>query len=290
MNELSNLETFVKVADLGSFTEAARALGVRQPTVSRRVAELERSLGVALVVRTTRRVSLTEAGLRTLEPARVALDALERTREAAHAPDELEGILRIAAPVSFTTVWLAPRLGSFLERHPALDVVLELSERHVDLVGEGLDVAVRIGGPDQATLMGRRLRPVRRHLVASPAFLARHGPLEQPEDLERHTGLVFAPAGQQPRVFQVQGRDIAPARVVTVSNGLPLRQLARDGVGVAMLPDWLVEDDIEAGRLVRVLPELSAPPLDLWVVWPRHRFQRAATRAFVDWMASGCSE
>lgn len=286
MNEIQNLETFVRVADLGSFTDAARALGVRQPTVSRRVAELERELGVALVVRTTRRVALTEAGLRYLEPARAALGAVQRAREAAQASAALSGVLRVAAPVSLTTVWLSRHLGRFVAAHEGLDLVLELAERHVDLVSEGIDVAVRIGGPDHASLAGRRLRRVERHWVASPGFLQRHGPIASADDLADHRGLVFAPAGQQPRTFAVGDHTIAPRQVVTASNGLPLRQLARDGVGVALVPDWLIEDDLAEGRLVRILPDVAPPTLDLWVVWPQHRFLSAATRAFVDWIVA----
>lgn len=285
MNELEGMRTFVAVADAGSFTAAARSLGTRQPTVSRRIAELEASLGADLLVRSTRSVALTDVGARYLERAREALDAAAAAREVA-AGGELEGVLRVTAPVALTEAWLASRLPTFLAEHPALDVLLELSERHFDLVADGIDVAVRVGGPDTAVLAGRRLRPVERWFVASPAWVAAQGQPRTPTDLEPHTGLVFAPAGTRPRGWTVGGRAVTPARAITSTNGQPLRRLALDGVGVALLPDWLVGNDVERGQLVRLLDDVAIPRLDLWVVWPSQRYVRAATRTFVDWLAA----
>jgi len=279
------MATFIAVVEGGSFTAAAKVLGLRQPTVSRRVAELEDALGVALIQRSTRSLALTEAGYRYLEQARVAMLAVASARDAARGPQELSGLFRLSAPVSFTEAWLSPRLPGFLESHPGLHIDLELSERHVDLVSEGVDVALRIGGPASATLTGRRLRPVERWFVVSPGWLAKHGRPQNSAELSRHTGLIFAATGTRPRQFRLaEGPPVAPARVVTSTNGQPLLQLARDGLGVALLPDWLVKDALSSGELVRVLPEARMPRLELWVVWPRHRYQRAVTRSFVDWV------
>lgn len=284
MNELENLVTFVRVADAGGFTAAARSLAVAQPTVSRRISELEAALGVALVQRTTRQLSITEAGLRFLERAREVVDAVERARDAARLSGPLRGELRITAPVSFTHVWLGPRLGQFVHEHPTLDVFLDVADRHVDLVAERMDVAVRIGGPDDANLAGRRLRPGERWFVASPSWLEAHGHPTSFAELAQHTGLIFAAAGTQPVGWTLGGVAVAPQRTIVASSGLILAQFAKEGLGVALLPDWLVERDLATGALVRILAELQSPRLDLWVVWPVHRYQRAATRAFIEWM------
>ena len=284
MNELENLVTFIRVADAGGFTAAARSLGVRQPTVSRRISELEAALGVALVQRTTRQLSITEAGLRFLERAREAVDATERAMDAARSSGFLRGELRITAPVSLTQVWLGSRLGEFIRQHPHLDVFLEVSDRHVDLIGERMDVAVRVGGPDATSLVGRRLRSGERWFVVSPGWLDLHGQPDSLDDLAPHTGLLFAAAGTQPRAWTLGDLSVTPRRAIVASSGLALAQLAKDGLGVALLPDWLVEEGLASGALVRVLPGYQSARLDLWVVWPVHRYQRAATRAFVEWM------
>jgi DNA-binding transcriptional LysR family regulator len=285
MNELQNLETFVHVADAGSFTGAARALGIRQPTVSRRIAELEAHLGVPLVRRSTRSLDLTESGLRYLEHAREVLSAMTRAREAVVREGPLGGTLRIAAPVSLATTWLAPQLPEFLASHPDLDLQLELSEEHIDLVARHIDLALRVGGPDAATLTGRRLRPVHRWLVASPAWLAAHGPIEDVSQLAEHTGLVFSPPNRPQSAWPLRTGFLSPARVVTASNGLFLAELVIRGVGVGLLPDWAAEDHLARGRLVRLLPEVTAVPLSMWLVWPDHHYQRAAARAFIAWLS-----
>jgi DNA-binding transcriptional LysR family regulator len=277
-----------QVSVSGTFSSAAAALGIGQPTVSRRVAELEQALGVSLFDRTTRSVALTEAGARYLDELRPALEAIDAAAEAVRGPGPLGGRLRVAASVSFAVAWLCPRLPAFLAAHPDLGLDLHLADRHVDLVAEAMDVAVRIGGPDVPTLTGRRLRVVERWYVASPEWIATHGEPLTPSDLARHTGLVFAPAGIWPRAFE--GEDqVAPRRVVAATSGQALIELARAGVGVAMLPDWLVERDLERGTLVRVLRGHAGVPLPLWVVWPHRRTVGGGVRAFVEWMSAEAS-
>lgn len=283
MNELVNMKTFVRVADSGSFSAASRELGVRQPTVSRRMAELEDSLRVPLLVRTTRSVELTDAGRRYLEQARVVLEQVELSRDAVRHAAALRGTLRIATVGSLASRLLIPELPNFLEAHPGVCVSLELSSRHVDLVTENIDVAIRVGGPVVATLAGRRLREVHRWFVASPSWVEHHGMPNGLSDLESTRGLVFSGTGDHLPGWKVDGEWIRPQRVVTSNAGEPLRDLALAGAGVALLPDWLVGCDLDAQTLVRLLPETAVPTLPLWIVWPQHRYQRAATRAFVDW-------
>jgi DNA-binding transcriptional LysR family regulator len=227
-------------------------------------------------------VTLTEAGHRYLERARDLLDAAAAAREVV-ATSDLQGQLRVTAPVALTEAWLASLLPEFLHAHPGLDVFFEISERHFDLVADGIDVAIRIGGPDSSTLTGRRLFPVERWFVASPAWVEQHGHPAVGADLEQHTGLIFAPSGTRPRGFPLSGGTITPSRAITATNGQPLRRFALDGLGVALLPDWLVFGDVERGNLIRVLADVDTPRLDLWVVWPQQRYMRAAARAFVEW-------
>ena len=283
MDDLIAMQTFVAAAEHGSFSAAARRLGTTQATVSRRVAELEQALGAPLVQRTTRRFALTEPGQRYLAAAREVLEAAVRARDVVREA-EPAGLLRVAAPVSLTNVWLGPRLHRFLGRHPGIDLELDLSERHVDLVAEGFDAAVRVGGPASADLAGRRLRPGERWFVAAPSWVAAHGAPDTLDDLAPATGLIFAPTGTRPTGWSWPGARLTPARRVVSSNGQPLRELALAGHGVALLPDWLVSDAVAAGRLVRLLVGVGPPRLDLWVVWPQHRFARAATRAWVSWL------
>jgi DNA-binding transcriptional LysR family regulator len=283
MNELENIAAFVQVADRGSFTEAAKALGVRQPTVSRRVAELEEALESALVVRTTRSVSLTDAGQRYLEHARGVLEQVAESRDVVRREGALAGELRLTAASSLVEHVLCLELPSFLDKYPRVDVFMNLTERHLDLAAERIDVALRVGGPDSADLAGRRLRSVERWLVASSAWVAAHGMPASVGALEGHTGLVFAASDSHPRGWSMGGTWVEPRRVLVCTSGTPLKALVLSGVGVAVLPDWMVAEDVASGRLIRLLPDALSPSLALWLVWPRHRYQRAVSRALVDW-------
>lgn len=288
MNELECLQTFIAVADSGSFTAAAAQLGVRQPTASRRVSDLEDHLGVALLTRSTRSVAMTEPGRRYLIHARAVLTALQAAHDAATGSDRVSGPLRVAAPVSFAHSWLAPRLPGFVSAHPEITLDLALAERHVDLIADGLDVALRIGGPDAATLTGRRLRSVHRWFVASPEWC---GACQVTSArVETGTGLIFAAPGTRPRRWSTPQGDLKPRRAITASNGQPLRELALGGQGLALLPDWLVADDVTAGRLRRVLRDHEPPAMSLWVVWPTQTYVPTAVRAFVDWVAHEVAE
>lgn len=283
MNELLNMKTFARVADLGSFSSAARELGVRQPTVSRRMAELEQALEVALLVRTTRTVELTEAGRRYLEQVRTVLEQVEVARDAVRSAAAVRGTVRLATATATATRLVVPSLPDFLERHPNIVLSMDLSERHVDLASERVDVAIRVGGPVVATLAGRRLRNVERWFVASRGWVERWGMPAELDDLRAHTGLVYAPSGSHPAGWRIEDRWVRPGRMLTASGGEPLRVLALAGAGVGLFPDWLVDSDVDAGDLVRVLPTVQVPTMPLWIVWPKQRYQRAATRAFIDW-------
>jgi len=293
MNELTAMETFVRVVEAGSMSAAAEALDVAQPTVSRRLAELESQLQTPLLQRTTRHQELTAAGAEYYEACKDALAAVANARLAARqAAGRLTGRLRIAAPVSLANAWLAPRLPAFVAEHPELDLHLHLSEQFVDFAAHGIEVGLRVGGPPLAGLQGRRVGHVSRRVVATPTWLERHGEPESPRDLSDVVGLVFSQSGRRPRwrfVDEDAAYDVEPRRVVGATNGDLLRSLVLEHMGVAVLPDWLVDDDLEAGRLRELFPG-AVEGRDLWVVWPRHEFQSLAVRAFVDWLVEVAAE
>ncbi|MEM1417361.1 MAG: LysR family transcriptional regulator [Myxococcota bacterium] len=286
MDELDAMRTFVQVVESGSFSAAARVLGTTQPSVSRRVAALEQDLGATLLARSTRSLALTEVGERYLEAARRTVAGAEAARRAAEVG--ATGRLRITAPVSFSTAWLAPRLPAFFADHPDLEPSFHFTETHVDLIAEGMDLALRIGGPESPELVGRRAARIRRRLVASPAWRAERS-LAGPADLADAHALVFTREMAWrgwPARFEGQELRVRPGRVTRATSGDFLRVLALAGEGVALLPEWLIDADLAEGRLVEVLPTLELPTLDLWVVWPEQRFQGEAARRFVAWFVA----
>lgn len=194
----------------------------------------------------------------------------------------------MTAPVSFSTAWLAPRLPAFMGAHPDIELLLSFSEHHADLVGEGFDLGIRIGGPERSDLIGRRMGRIRRHLVAAPSWVSRHGLPVGPDDLAGASASAFTgDAGWSGWAVEVDGspRVIRPGRVLRATSGDFLRVLVRTGDGIAALPDWLVADDLREGRLVELLPgRVALPGLDLWVVWPAQHHLPATARRLVDWV------
>jgi DNA-binding transcriptional LysR family regulator len=276
---------FAQVVAEGSFTAAARALELPKSTVSRRVSRLEEALGVQLLRRTTRKLSLTDAGRAFHTCAQRAVEALESAERAATALlDEPRGRLRVTAPVELGTRTFGVVLG-FCEAHPQVQLELELSNRFVNLVEEGFDVALRGGRPPEGALTGRSLGAVEIHLVASPAYLARRGAPKRTRDLEAHDAVVF-PSWVHGGAWVLQGPRgevrAAPRGRLTVNNLEAARLAARAGLGIALLPDSYCTDDVAGGSLVRVLPRLHMRTEGLWVVYSRTRFPSAKVRAFVD--------
>jgi DNA-binding transcriptional LysR family regulator len=290
MDELEGMLTFVRVVEARSFSGAAKVLGTTQPSVSRRIHALEQRLGASLLVRSTRSLSLTEAGQRYYQAAGRAIAAVEEARLAAtDATANARGRLRITAPVSFSTSWLAPRLDGFIRLYPAVELKLYFSEQHLDLIATGMDLAIRIGGPVSAEVKGLSLGNVKRHLVASSLWVQRHGMPEHPNDLSQAHALVFTSEvfweGWQ-AIVQGEPSLIHIPSYTCANSGDFLRKLALSGNGVALLPEWLIDDDLASGRLVSLLPEALFPPLELWLVWPLQRYQSAAARRFIDWFVA----
>jgi DNA-binding transcriptional LysR family regulator len=265
--ELEDLRTFVEVADAGGVSTGARRLGVSKSIVSRRLARLEEALGVQLLSRTTRGAVLTEAGTTFREHAvRVAAE-LDAAQDAVSPEGDVRGLLRIAAPLSFGPTHLAPVFAELARRHPLLHLHAAYSDRFVDLVGEGFDAGVRLGYLPDSNLVARRVCAMRGRLVASPAYIAAYGAPQTPEDLPNHEALM---QGTESWRFVHRGKTIVvrPRGRFKADNGAALLAAALAGLGVAALPDFLIEAHIASGRLAPVLCGYPPPEAGLYVVRP----------------------
>ena len=286
--EPNDLLLFAHVVDDGSFTRAARRLGVPKSTVSRRLAALEAKLGERLLLRTTRKFAVTDFGHSMLEHARqVAIEVEAASSLAEHRQAEPRGRLRVSMPADFANLVLGTLLAEFVEKYPAIALEIDLSPRRVDLIGENFDVALRMGElPDDASLAARRVAVFSHSLFASPSYLGRRGVPPEPEALMEHDALHLLgrdgkPAPWKLRRGEQRWEGTPPARATANSPEL-LQRLARAGAGIAMLSDHFVESYVRARELTRVLDEWTLPTATAWAVFPGRRLMPARTRAFLD--------
>ncbi|RYE87467.1 MAG: LysR family transcriptional regulator [Myxococcales bacterium] len=293
MDLLAQMQTFVRVVEGQSLSAAARAQRLSLPAVSRQLRALEADLGATLIARSTRRLHVTEAGQRWYEHCVRVLREIDEARASVRRTDGVQGTVVVSAPLTFGTALVVPRLPPLAARHPRLAVELRLEDRLVDLVGEGVDVAIRAGSPppDSGSVVARPLFAMTRVVVASPAWVRRHGAPREPEELATRACLVqVTPAGHTVRWSL---RREQAERVVAVSGqlrtGAPLalRALALDGAGPAYLPDWLVAGDIAAGRLRRLLPAWASAPLTAWAIHRTEARRSPAVRALIEALAEG---
>ncbi len=275
---------FARVAATGSFTAAAADLGVTKATVSKAVARLEARLGADLFHRTSRRLSLTDVGRRAREDAERLL-ADGEAAEAVIAEAAPRGPVRLAAPMSFGLRHVAPRLPDFLLAHPGVSVDLALSDAVVDLVAEGFDAGLRIAALPDSSLRARRLCTVARSTVAVPAYLKARGYPNHPRDLAQHAclGYAYLPSPDRWHFSGPNGAEAAvkPNGPMRANNAEALAPALHAGLGIAVQPDFLVWEDIAAGRLVRVLPGWSPPPIALHVVTPPGRHRARSVSALI---------
>jgi len=293
MDRFHAMEAFVRVVDAGSFSGAARDLGVGQPSVSKLIASLEDRLQVRLLVRSTRRLTVTEAGQAYYERARRALDeALEAEAMARGSASGLEGRLRVCAPVTFSRLHMAPALGRFMALHPGLRLEIVMDDRSVDLLEENIDVAFRLGDLPDSTLTARKLASSDRLVVASPAYLQKREGPTVPSDLLAHEAILYAqPAGGAVWTFR-KGAEViavtAPARLsFTAAEGV--REAVLAGLGVTVASRWMFGPELSDGRVTPLLADWSLSPVDLWAIFPAGRLPSAKARAFVAWFASELS-
>lgn len=293
MDQLVGLRVFCRVVERGSFSAVARELGISQPNASRHVAALEQRMGARLLVRTTRKVSPTDAGRAFYERASRALSELsDAESEVVAGVAVLAGSLRVAAPGAFGRRFVLPVVNDFIERHPKVDVELLLSDRPIDLVSEAVDLAVRIAVPGFASLTHRTIATLGLQVVAAPSYVARRGAPKSVADSGEHDAVLHTDSRQ--RMLDLVSAGALPAlpafHVRLLSDDIEaVHHAALAGLGLAPLPDWLIEDDLRAGRLVPILSELVLPETPVFVVFPAGRRHSARVRAFVDALGDALS-
>ena len=295
MDRLASIEALVAVVETGSFSKAAERLGLAKSVVSRRVSLLEAQLGVQLLQRTTRSLSLTGPGQQFHQrAARILAELDEAEQSIMDASAELRGAIRIAAPLSFGLRHLAEALNAFLCQHPAIELDMDLNDREVNLVEEGFDMAVRIGALRDSTLLARRLGSVRFATCASPDYLARHGLPRHPRELEHHTGLHYSNVTlKQAWRFDNDGREpltAIPGIRLRANNGDVLAAAAVAGLGVVSSPTFIVSDLIVAGRLRTILDDFRRPAVGLYAVYPPGRLMPRRVQVFTDFLAERFGE
>lgn len=289
MDTVLSMRVFAKVVETENFTEAARRLKLSPPMVTRHIQGLERRLGTRLINRTTHRFSLTEAGAHYHERCLRVLAEIEEAEDAVGSMSRLpRGRLRLTAPVDFGRAGLWPSIRDFMRRHPEIEIDLVLTNRTVDLIEEGIDLAIRVSeDPVDSALIARKLATSRQVVCASPAYLRRHGVPQAPDDLLGHRCLVYGRRGRHEGwTFSRHGqsqRIKVPGGLQSNQVGL-LCQAAVDGMGIVMQPTFSVADHLAAGRLRTLLDDWDAGRLGVYIVFPSRRFLPAKTRLFIDFM------
>ena len=290
MDRLASMAVFKRTVEAGSFAAAARQFGISPEMAGNHVRALERHLGVRLLNRSTRRLHLTEAGGSYYERcSRILSDIEEAEAEASSLQVMPSGLLRIAGPLTFGVLHLAPAISDYMTRYCGISVDVSLSDRHVNLIEEGFDLAIRIGEPSDSALIARRLASARLVLCASPAYLERAGRPEKPADLTRHACLVYADL-RSPRTWRFTDakgytETVQISGPFTSNNPQLLVSLAAAGHGLIFWPSFAVGADILAGRLVPLLMDWRSRELSIWALYPHRSLLSAKVRSFVDFLA-----
>ena len=298
MDKLKQLESFVSVATRGSLTAAANAEGVAPAIMGRRLDALEERLGVKLLIRTTRRITLTHEGSAFLEDCqRIIADVTNAEASVSAGGVKAAGHLRITAPAGFGRRPVAPLVPKFRELHPDVTISLNLSDRVVDIAGEGFDCAVRVGDMPDSSLVSVRMADNRRLCVATPAYLKRHGMPKTPADLSRFHCLTLSSDASQTRgwAFKLPATKgeradageviyLKPAGPLDCSDGQVLHDWCLGGYGIAWRSTWEVENEIAAGRLVAVLEDYAAPPNGIYAVFPQRKHMPLRVRLWIDFI------
>src|ERR1700742_5081787 len=285
MDRLASMETFIRVVETGSFSGAARQLRVGQPAVSKTVAQLESYLGVKLLTRSTRGLTPTEAGLGYFERAKRAIEEADEAELAARgAGTGLKGRLRVCAAVTFARIHLIPLLPQFLAQHPELDLEVVLDDRQIDLVQEGIDVALRMGKLMDSTLTVRRIARCKRLVLGTPGYFERAGTPSTPSELSKHQAVVYLQGEGSVWSFRRESTELAVSVTsrlrVTAAEGVRAAVLAHAGLAIAS--EWMFSPELRSGAVRPVLQEWDLPTHDLSAVFPAGRSAPAKARAFVD--------
>jgi DNA-binding transcriptional LysR family regulator len=288
MDRLAALEVFVQVVDTGSFSAVARRQRIGQPAVSKAVVQLEKWLGVSLLLRSTRSVVPTEAGQIFYERAKRTIEEADEAVMAAQGnANGLSGKLRVSASICFGRLHIIPSLSAFLEEHPDLDLELVLDDRYVDLVNEGIDVALRTGALPNSNMTARRIAEGRRMVVATPAYLQRWGTPISPDDLNSHQAIILTRGGGRDSfTFRKADAEISATLQgrLKVTQAEGLREAVICDLGLAVSAEWLFSPELKSGKVVPILQDWSLPPTSLSAVYPAGRLASTKARAFVSFV------
>jgi DNA-binding transcriptional LysR family regulator len=288
MDRLAAMEIFVSVAEAGSFSAAAKRMSVGQPAISKAVAQLEERLGARLILRSTRGLTMTDAGQRFYEHAKLAIrEADEAEQLVRDASESLSGGLRVSAAVTFACLHVLPALNDLMSRHPKLEIDLRLDDRNIDLLEEGLDVALRMGTLADSTMTARRIGRSPRLVVGTPEYFARAGMPTTPADLSQHQAIIYSQrGGGESWTFSKNGdeQDVTVSGRVRVSAAEGMRTAVLSGMGLAVASRWMFSPELASGKVKAVLTDWTLPALDLWAVFPSGRLVTARARAFVEFV------
>jgi len=294
VGQFEDMQVFIRVVDAGSISKAAEQLGIAKSAVSRRLADLESRLGVRLLNRTTRISSLTEAGNGFYQRSRKIIDDVTELNALTNQSNSaLEGTINIAVPLSFGLSHLAPAINDFIKLHPELSININFSDQQVNLVEEGIDLAVRIADLKDSSLIARRISPIKTLICASPAYLQKHGTPKIADDLKHHALLSYNltdssawqlkdPQGKQ-QLINVKAKIIA-------NNGEFLKDMAIAGHGIVMMPTFILWQAIAKGELLPILSDYTTPQLNAYVVYPQTRYLSQRTRVLIDFLVERFGE
>ncbi|MHC8292700.1 LysR family transcriptional regulator [Pseudomonas sp. LB3P58] len=287
MDRLAAMETFVYVVETGSFSAAARRLNIGQPAVSKAIAQLESRLAVRLLLRSTRGLTPTEAGLAFFERAKRAIEESDEADNAARgAASGLTGNLRICAAVTFGRIHIVPHLGPFLDQNPDLNIDLMLDDRNINLVEEGVDIALRMGALSDSGLTARKIAECRRVVLGTPAYFEKHGEPTCPADLCKHQAVVYALGGGANWQFHNANEEqsVIISGRIRVSAAEGLREAVLAHLGLTMASEWMFAPELASGAVREVMTDWTLPNQDLWAVFPTGRMASAKARAFVEYV------
>jgi DNA-binding transcriptional LysR family regulator len=285
VHDLNEVLVFARVAQLGSFSKASKALGMPVSTVSRKVSDLEARLGAILIQRTTRKLNLTKAGLHFFEQCAVHLQGIEEAETLlTQRQAQPEGLLRVTVPIAMGQAAFVGFVSDFLKQHPKVRLDLIVTNKHVDLIAENIDVAIRFGHLKDSTIVAKRLGMSRRLLVAAPEYLRKHPAPKQPRDLQNHDCILFHGASEESEWELINERSRVRVKVSGVVSGSDfntVNEFALRGLGIALLPQVFCVNAIKDKRLVRVLPQWGSALAPVHAIYPSRKFMPARLKIFL---------
>lgn len=290
MDRLACIKSFVRTVETGSFSAVAKEMKTTQPTISKQIAALEKYLDVQLLTRSTRKLQLTEAGTQFYTHCQEILDTVAAAEASVGKRQQPSGTLRISCPVTFGQIMIMPHLKAFLAQYPQIKVDLRMSDRIVNVVEEGVDLAIRIGTYKDTSLIAERIGTTRLVPVAATGYLQQVDEPQTPQDLMEHNCIVYTrPEAPNEWVFQNPSGSSVVVKVqgnVSVDNSVAIRQAVLSGLGIVLAPIWLVGDKLTTGKLKRLLPDYPTNPMPIYAVYRRGRFQPAKVSCFIDYLAA----